>query len=238
LNAVSQRSLEARATCRDNARQDSAVPGRYLRAETAGSDLASLQDRRRARWRSTMRGNRQKGGPATASCPTGCQLVRTDPGARKKQTGITFSLSTGKTPGGTSGPSVSSAEASPFCETFSPTCGSPIVTWSRVDAGLDGGEGPPRARKRAMIANVMGSGGRRDGARVHGTPGRKPPPHKSPIPGREHARGKRAPCATRGPAIMDELGISAHRPAAADAAKDGQQRPGRRRRSSSSTERS
>jgi alkylation response protein AidB-like acyl-CoA dehydrogenase len=90
-------------------------------------------------------------------------LVRTDPGARKKQTGITFLLVDMSTPGVTARPIRLISGASPFCETFFSDA---RVPRSNVVGDVNGGWTVAKAllgHERAMIANVMGSGGRRDG---------------------------------------------------------------------------
>jgi len=91
-------------------------------------------------------------------------LVRTDPGARKKQTGITFLLVDMATPGVTARPIRLISGASPFCETFFSDARVPV---SNVVGEVNAGWTVAKAllgHERAMIANVMGSGGRRDGA--------------------------------------------------------------------------
>jgi alkylation response protein AidB-like acyl-CoA dehydrogenase len=91
-------------------------------------------------------------------------LVRTDPGARKKQTGITFLLIDMATPGVTARPIRLISGASPFCETFFSDARVPM---SNVVGEVNGGWTVAKAllgHERAMIANFMGSGGRRDRA--------------------------------------------------------------------------
>jgi alkylation response protein AidB-like acyl-CoA dehydrogenase len=91
-------------------------------------------------------------------------LVRTDPGARKKQTGITFLLVDMATPGVTVRPIRLISGASPFCETFFSDVRVPA---SNVVSEVNAGWTVAKAllgHERAMIANVMGSGGRRDSA--------------------------------------------------------------------------
>jgi alkylation response protein AidB-like acyl-CoA dehydrogenase len=91
-------------------------------------------------------------------------LVRTDPGARKKQTGITFLLIDMATPGVTARPIRLISGASPFCETFFSDA---RVPRSNVVGEVNGGWTVAKAllgHERAMIANFMGSGGRRDRA--------------------------------------------------------------------------
>jgi hypothetical protein len=90
-------------------------------------------------------------------------LVRTDPAA-KKQAGITFLLADMTTPGIEVRPIRLISGASPFCETFFADARVPVdnvvgdrnAGWTVAKALL--------GHERAMIANVMGSGGRRDGA--------------------------------------------------------------------------
>jgi alkylation response protein AidB-like acyl-CoA dehydrogenase len=91
-------------------------------------------------------------------------LVRTDPGARKKQTGITFLLVDMATQGVTVRPIRLISGASPFCETFFSDVRVPA---SNVVSEVNAGWTVAKAllgHERAMLANVMGSGGRRDGA--------------------------------------------------------------------------
>jgi alkylation response protein AidB-like acyl-CoA dehydrogenase len=91
-------------------------------------------------------------------------LVRTDPGASKRQTGITFLLVDMATPGVTVRPIRLISGASPFCETFFSDVRVPL---SNVVSEVNAGWTVAKAllgHERAMIANVMGSGGRRDGA--------------------------------------------------------------------------
>jgi alkylation response protein AidB-like acyl-CoA dehydrogenase len=90
-------------------------------------------------------------------------LVRTDPGARKKQTGITFLLVDMATPGVTARPIRLISGASPFCETFFSDA---RVPRSNVVGDVNAGWTVAKAllgHERAMIATFMGSGGRRDG---------------------------------------------------------------------------
>jgi alkylation response protein AidB-like acyl-CoA dehydrogenase len=91
-------------------------------------------------------------------------LVRTDPGATKKQAGITFLLVDLATPGIEVRPIRLISGASPFCETFFADARVPV---ENVVGDLNAGWTVAKAllgHERAMIANVMGSGGRRDTA--------------------------------------------------------------------------
>jgi alkylation response protein AidB-like acyl-CoA dehydrogenase len=90
-------------------------------------------------------------------------IVRTDPGA-KKQAGITFMLVDMATPGVEVRPIRLISGASPFCETFFADVRVPAAD---VVGELNTGWTVAKAllgHERAMIANVMGSGGRRDSA--------------------------------------------------------------------------
>ncbi len=90
-------------------------------------------------------------------------LVRTDPGA-KKQSGITFLLVDMATPGLTVRPIRLISGASPFCESFFSDVRVPVTNVvSDVNAGWTVAKAL-LGHERAMIANVMGSGGRRDGS--------------------------------------------------------------------------
>jgi alkylation response protein AidB-like acyl-CoA dehydrogenase len=91
-------------------------------------------------------------------------IVRTDPGAKKKQSGITFLLVDFATPGVEVRPIRLISGASPFCETFFSGARVPV---ENVVGELNAGWTVAKAllgHERAMIANVMGSGGRRDTA--------------------------------------------------------------------------
>ena len=91
-------------------------------------------------------------------------IVRTDPGAKKKQAGITFLLVDFATPGIEVRPIRLISGASPFCETFFSDARVPV---ENVVGELNAGWTVAKAllgHERAMIANVMGSGGRRDTA--------------------------------------------------------------------------
>jgi alkylation response protein AidB-like acyl-CoA dehydrogenase len=91
-------------------------------------------------------------------------LVRTDRGASKKQSGITFLLVDMATPGVSVRPIRLISGASPFCETFFSDVRVPVTNVvSDVNAGWTVAKAL-LGHERAMIANVMGSGGRRDGA--------------------------------------------------------------------------
>jgi alkylation response protein AidB-like acyl-CoA dehydrogenase len=91
-------------------------------------------------------------------------LVRTDASPKKKQVGITFLLVDLATPGIEVRPIRLISGASPFCETFFENARVPIAN---VVGQIDAGWTIAKAllgHERAMIANVMGSGGRRDTA--------------------------------------------------------------------------
>ncbi len=91
-------------------------------------------------------------------------IVRTDPGAKKKQAGITFLLVDLTTPGVEVRPIRLISGASPFCETFFAEARVPV---DQVVGEIGAGWTVAKAllgHERSMIANVMGSGGRRDTA--------------------------------------------------------------------------
>ena len=149
-------------------------------------------------------------------------LVRTDPGARKKQTGITFLLVDMATPGVTVRPILLISGASPFCETFFSDVRVPT---SNVVGDVNAGWTVAKAllgHERAMIANVMGSGGRRDGT------GRWwDPPARNPLADllREHAGGDLLLRDRVAQLSMDEMCFQLTVQRAADSAASGQ-RPG------------
>jgi alkylation response protein AidB-like acyl-CoA dehydrogenase len=149
-------------------------------------------------------------------------LVRTDPGARKKQTGITFLLVDMATPGVTARPIRLISGASPFCETFFSDAHVPM---SNVVGEVNAGWTVAKAllgHERAMIANVMGSGGRRDGTgRWSDPPGR----NRLAELLREHADGDPLLRDRVAQLSMDETCFQLTVQRAADSAASGQ-RPG------------
>jgi alkylation response protein AidB-like acyl-CoA dehydrogenase len=189
----------------------------------AGSDLASLQTA------ATVDGdhyvvNGQKVWTSYGDLADWMfMLVRTDPGARKKQTGITFLLVDMSTPGVTVRPIRLISGASPFCETFFSDARVPV---SNVVGDVNGGWTVAKAllgHERAMIANVMGSGGRRDG------PGGRwwepPPENRLADLLRGHAEGDPILRDRVAQLSMDELCFQLTVQRAADSAASGQ-RPG------------
>ena len=149
-------------------------------------------------------------------------LVRTDPGARKKQTGITFLLVDMATPGLTTRPIRLISGASPFCETFFSDVRVPM---SNVVGEVNAGWTVAKAllgHERAMIANVMGSGGRRDGAGRWWEPA---PDNRLASLLRQHAGGDPLLRDRVAQLSMDELCFQLTVQRAADGAASGQ-RPG------------
>jgi len=149
-------------------------------------------------------------------------LVRTDPGARKKQTGITFLLVDMASPGLTTRPIRLISGASPFCETFFSDVRVPV---SNVVGEINAGWTVAKAllgHERAMIANVMGSGGRRDGAGRWWEPA---PDHRLASLLRQHADGDALLRDRVAQLSMDELCFQLTVQRAADGAASGQ-RPG------------
>jgi alkylation response protein AidB-like acyl-CoA dehydrogenase len=149
-------------------------------------------------------------------------LVRTDPGARKKQTGITFLLVDMATPGVTVRPIRLISGASPFCETFFSDVRVPA---SNVVSEVNAGWTVAKAllgHERAMIANVMGSGGRRDSAGRWWEP---PEPSRLADLLREHAEHDALLRDRAAQLSMDELCFQLTVQRAADSAASGQ-RPG------------
>jgi alkylation response protein AidB-like acyl-CoA dehydrogenase len=91
-------------------------------------------------------------------------LVRTDPGAKKKQTGITFLLLDLATPGVLVRPILLISGASPFCETFFTDVRIPRRNMvSELNAGWTVAKGL-LGHERAMLASLFGTGGRRSPA--------------------------------------------------------------------------
>jgi alkylation response protein AidB-like acyl-CoA dehydrogenase len=132
----------------------------------AGSDLASLQTS------AICRGdyfvvNGQKTWTSYGELSDWMfMLVRTDSGTKKKQVGITFLLVSLATPGIEVRPIRLISGASPFCETFFTDVQVPV---GNVVGQTDAGWTVAKAllgHERAMIGNVMGSGGRREGTRA------------------------------------------------------------------------
>jgi alkylation response protein AidB-like acyl-CoA dehydrogenase len=149
-------------------------------------------------------------------------LVRTDPGARKKQTGITFLLVDMASPGLTTRPIRLISGASPFCETFFSDVRVPM---SNVVGEVNAGWTVAKAllgHERAMIANVMGSGGRRDGAGRWWEPA---PDNRLASLLRQHADGDALLRDRVAQLSMDELCFQLTVQRAADGAASGQ-RPG------------
>ena len=150
-------------------------------------------------------------------------LVRTDPGARKKQTGITFLLIDMATPGVNVRPIRLISGASPFCETFFSDARVPM---SSVVGKVNDGWTVAKAllgHERAMIANFMGSGGRRDSA---GGRWWEPPP-QNPVAEmlREYAPGDPILRDQVAQLSMDEMCFQLTVQRATDGAASGQ-RPG------------
>ena len=131
----------------------------------AGSDLASLQTSAIRDGEDHFVVNGQKTWTSYGELSDWMfMLVRTDPNAKKKQTGITFLLVDLATPGIEIRPIRLISGASPFCETFFADVRVPV---RNVVGDLNNGWTVAKAllgHERAMIGNVMGSGGRRDGA--------------------------------------------------------------------------
>jgi alkylation response protein AidB-like acyl-CoA dehydrogenase len=149
-------------------------------------------------------------------------LVRTDPGARKKQTGITFLLIDMATPGVTVRPIRLISGASPFCETFFSDA---RVPRSNVVGDVNAGWTVAKAllgHERAMIANFMGSGGRRDNA---GGRWWEPPPNRLAELLRQYAPGDPILRDRVAQLSMDELCFQLTVQRAADSAASGH-RPG------------
>jgi alkylation response protein AidB-like acyl-CoA dehydrogenase len=189
----------------------------------AGSDLASLQTAATADGEHYVV-NGQKVWTSYGDLSDWMfMLVRTDPGARKKQTGITFLLIDMATPGVTVRPIRLISGASPFCETFFSDARVPM---SNVVGEVNGGWTVAKAllgHERAMIANVMGSGGRRDSA---GGRWSDPPAHNrlAELLG-EYAKGDPILRDRVAQLSMDELCFQLTVQRAADSAASGQ-RPG------------
>jgi alkylation response protein AidB-like acyl-CoA dehydrogenase len=131
----------------------------------AGSDLASLQTSAVRDGEDHFVVNGQKTWTSYGDLSDWMfMLVRTDPHAKKKQTGITFLLVDLATPGVEVRLIRLISGASPFCETFFADVRVPI---GNVVGEVNNGWTVAKAllgHERAMIGNVMGSGGRRDGA--------------------------------------------------------------------------
>jgi alkylation response protein AidB-like acyl-CoA dehydrogenase len=131
----------------------------------AGSDLASLQTSAVRDGEGHFVVNGQKTWTSYGDLSDWMfMLVRTDPHAKKKQTGITFLLVDLATPGVEVRLIRLISGASPFCETFFADVRVPI---GNVVGDVNDGWTVAKAllgHERAMIGNVMGSGGRRDGA--------------------------------------------------------------------------
>jgi alkylation response protein AidB-like acyl-CoA dehydrogenase len=131
----------------------------------AGSDLASLQTSAIRDGEDHFVVNGQKTWTSYGELSDWMfMLVRTNPNAKKKQTGITFLLVDLATPGIEIRPIRLISGASPFCETFFADVRVPV---GNVVGDLNNGWTVAKAllgHERAMIGNVMGSGGRRDGA--------------------------------------------------------------------------
>jgi alkylation response protein AidB-like acyl-CoA dehydrogenase len=189
----------------------------------AGSDLASLQTA------ATVDGddyviNGQKVWTSYGDLSDWMfMLVRTDPGATKKQTGITFLLIDMTTPGVTARPIRLISGASPFCETFFSDA---RVPRSNVVGDVNGGWTVAKAllgHERAMIANVMGSGGRRD--RPGGRWWEQPPENRLAELLRQYAEGDAILRDRVAQLSMDELCFQLTVQRAADSAASGQ-RPG------------
>jgi alkylation response protein AidB-like acyl-CoA dehydrogenase len=149
-------------------------------------------------------------------------LVRTDTGARKKQAGITFLLVDMATPGVTVRPIRLISGASPFCETFFADVRVPVANVvGEVNAGWTVAKAL-LGHERAMIANVMGSGGRRDGAARSWEP---PTHNRLAALLRDYASGDAVLRDRVAQFSMDELGFELTVQRAADGAAAGQ-RPG------------
>jgi alkylation response protein AidB-like acyl-CoA dehydrogenase len=148
-------------------------------------------------------------------------LVRTDPGA-KKQSGITFLLVDMATPGVTVRPIRLISGASPFCESFFSDVRVPV---SNVVSDVNAGWTVAKAllgHERAMIANVMGSGGRRDGANSRWW---EPAPNRMADLLREYAEGDGVLRDRLAQFSMDEVSFTLTVQRAADGTASGQ-RPG------------
>ncbi len=149
-------------------------------------------------------------------------LVRTDPGASKKQSGITFLLVDMATPGVTVRPIRLISGASPFCESFFSDVRVPV---SNVVSDVNAGWTVAKAllgHERAMIANVMGSGGRRDGANSRWW---EPAHNRMADLLREYAEGDAVLRDRLAQFSMDEVSFTLTVQRAADGAASGQ-RPG------------
>ena len=160
--AVRQRGSQARAPATDHAGKIRWCQG--YSEPNAGSDLASLQTAAVLDGDSYLVNGQKVWTSYGDLADWMFMLVRTDPGASKRQTGITFLLVDMATPGVTVRPIRLISGASPFCETFFSDVRVPV---SNVVSEVNAGWTVAKAllgHERAMIANVMGSGGRRDGA--------------------------------------------------------------------------